>query len=647
MKRAVSTIIIILLFSSLALAQDSNLYLQNQLELQLDVKGEFELVPKNGASKTNRVTAELFLFPFDDIRQTVLKNSEKIINNRITYQWSDQRLGTQTFSYTAKIKTKNLRQKVTKSIPFPIKERDLTGYETYLQPTETIDSSHHQIIAKAAELAEGETDLFKVAFNLADWVERNVKYDLNSLTAQASQKASWVLENRQGVCDEMTSLFIAMARSLGIPARFVKGISHTNSALFSNPWQAHGWAEVYFPEIGWVSFDVTFGEFGYIDVTHIKLKDGLDPQEPDTKYEWVSNGVNLITRPLDLQVKVLREGELLQEEVELKQEILSKEVSFGSYNLIKGVLTNNADYYIATTLQLAVPNEISIVDRNRRTILLAPKSERETFWIINIPDDLSLGYIYNFPSIIYSEKNVSIRDEFSSQEGKASYSLSEIRELTVQDEEKVYSRLVQFSCNEPDPIKLGQKTTINCRVKNTGNTNLDIVNLCLAKECENINLLINQEIIKEIEVTGAVPGWNKILISAENEFIEKKSSIEFAVLDDPEINLEVDAPEILHLDSKEQIIINIGKKSFSSPKNLEVTIKGLGIKNIWEISDLNQPEKILISAESLRIASKNKLKLSAKWNDDYGESFSLVEEIIILGEGSQLRLLLNSILNFF
>ncbi|HLC52830.1 MAG TPA: hypothetical protein VJI98_06300, partial [Candidatus Nanoarchaeia archaeon] len=102
-----------------------------------------------------------------------------------------------------------------------------------------------------------------------------------------------------------------------------------------------------------------------------------------------------------------------------------------------------------------------------------------------------------------------------------------------------------------------------------------------------------------------------------------------------------------HLDSKEQIIINIGKKSFSSPKNLEVTIKGLGIKNIWEISDLNQPEKILISAESLRIASKNKLKLSAKWNDDYGESFSLVEEIIILGEGSQLRLLLNSILNFF
>ena len=101
MKRAISIIIIILLFSSLSLAQDSNLYLQNQLELQLDVKGEFELVPKNGASKTNRVTAELFLFPFDDIRQTVLKNSEKIINNRITYQWSDQRLGTQTFSYTA------------------------------------------------------------------------------------------------------------------------------------------------------------------------------------------------------------------------------------------------------------------------------------------------------------------------------------------------------------------------------------------------------------------------------------------------------------------------------------------------------------------------------------------------------------------
>ena len=84
-----------------------------------------------------------------------------------------------------------------------------------------------------------------------------------------------------------------MARSLGIPARFSSGISYSTSDLFPEPWQPHGWAEVYFPGVGWVSFDITFGEYGYIDVTHIKLRDGFDPTEPATKFEWLAEDVKL------------------------------------------------------------------------------------------------------------------------------------------------------------------------------------------------------------------------------------------------------------------------------------------------------------------------------------------------------------------
>ncbi len=123
---------------------------------------------------------------------------------------------------------------------FPI--TDVGENQQYLLATENIDSHNSEVIQIASELAEGEDDLFKVAFKLASWVEENVEYDLNTLTATASQKASWVLENRQGVCDEMTSLFIAMARSLGIPARFTSGISYTTSELFDENWQPHGWA---------------------------------------------------------------------------------------------------------------------------------------------------------------------------------------------------------------------------------------------------------------------------------------------------------------------------------------------------------------------------------------------------------------------
>ena len=91
----------------------------------------------------------------------------------------------------------------------------------YLEAGEVIDSENAGIGRQASKIAEGEDDLYGVVYNLATWVEENVDYDLSTLTAESSQKASWVLENRRGVCDEMTSLFIAMCRSLGIPAKFV------------------------------------------------------------------------------------------------------------------------------------------------------------------------------------------------------------------------------------------------------------------------------------------------------------------------------------------------------------------------------------------------------------------------------------------
>ena len=243
-------IVLLLLTVSLTFAQ-VELYLQDSLVLELKMNGELELVPKSHRATVKSVIAELFLIPQETKPQKVISNSVIPKQNSIEYSWVDGQTGIKTFGYNAEILTKNIRQKVRIKIPFPLTE--VSGNEEYLKATKTIDSDNPEIVAKATELAEGEDDLFKVVFKLASWVEESVNYDLNTLTAKASQKASWVLENKQGVCDEMTSLFIAMARSLGIPARFVKGISYSTSELFSNPWQPHGWGEVYFPTIGWVS----------------------------------------------------------------------------------------------------------------------------------------------------------------------------------------------------------------------------------------------------------------------------------------------------------------------------------------------------------------------------------------------------------
>ena len=383
-------IIILLLLIPLAVAEENNLYLYDSLELYLNINGEFDLIKESNSASLKEVSTKLLLYPQKNYRQEILNINTigEVEEDKIVFAWTDKKIEEKEFSYTATIKTNNERVKVKNKVSFPLKGID--KYKEYLLPTETIDSDNSKIIQQATGLVEGEDDAFKAVFKLASWVEENVEYDLTTLNAETSQKASWVLENKNGVCDEMTSLFIAMARSVGIPARFVSGISYSTSELFTENWQPHGWAEVYFPEIGWVDFDITFGEYGYIDVTHIKLRDGFDPVEPATEYEWLANDVSLETKQLDLAVNIKKQGNLEPEMVNLEQEILAKEVDFGSYNLVKGIVKNAADYYAATTLQLAAPKEIEVFGRNKRTILLAPKEVKETYCLRNLMQLLKL-----------------------------------------------------------------------------------------------------------------------------------------------------------------------------------------------------------------------------------------------------------------
>ena len=44
--------------------------------------------------------------------------------------------------------------------------------------------------------------MYSGVFNIAEFVRSNIKYDLNTITAKAVQKSSWVYFNKKGVCDE-------------------------------------------------------------------------------------------------------------------------------------------------------------------------------------------------------------------------------------------------------------------------------------------------------------------------------------------------------------------------------------------------------------------------------------------------------------
>ncbi len=645
-------LVLILLLLPFALAEE-NLYNYDSLTIDLGVEGSFELIPSGSNARVEEVTTELYLYPEESSRQQILDldSSGKEQNRALAFKWNNPAIGTYPFGYDAKIKTNNQRVKVRNKINFPINQQELAGFGEYLQPTATIDSNHPDIIAKATELVEGEDDLFKAAFKLANWVDTNVDYDLTTLTAETSQKASWVLENKEGVCDEMTSLFVAMARSVGIPARFVSGISYTTSDLFSEPWQPHGWAEAYFPGVGWVSFDITFGEYGYIDVTHVKLRDGFDPQEAATRYEWLAHNVELKTSKLDVTSSVAERGQIVSEELELAQEILAPETDIGSYNLVKGVLKNKADYYAATTLQLAVPPEVEILGKNKRTILLSPQEVKETLWVIKVSESLEENYIYTFPFLIWSEKNTTIKDSFMVQAGKPAYSKEEIEQLNVEVEEKSYSRKVSFNCDFPEEMHLGEKAEISCSIKNTGNSNLEKVQFCLESVCEQIDLPINQQHAGTITIEGKTVGGNKIIVTAENSVVQKTVSLQYTVLDEPKIGLSLEYPELVNYGEDFTLAMNLGKSSFASPQKVHLVVHSFAGENEWEIEELLQNQAIGLEINSGGMSRKNKFEIIVNWQDQEGKKYSDKEEIMILVNPSsftdRVKMWMNTVVNWF
>jgi transglutaminase-like putative cysteine protease len=65
-----------------------------------------------------------------------------------------------------------------------------------------------------------------------------------------------VLDLRAGVCQDFAHLFIAVARAMGVPARYVSGYIHTQQGS-GVATASHAWAEAWVPMRGWVGYDAT------------------------------------------------------------------------------------------------------------------------------------------------------------------------------------------------------------------------------------------------------------------------------------------------------------------------------------------------------------------------------------------------------
>lgn len=85
-------------------------------------------------------------------------------------------------------------------------------------------------------------------------ISREFAYDRSVTNVYSS--VDDVLALRAGVCQDFAHLFIAVARAMGVPTRYVSGYIHVPAEKTASS-ASHAWAEAWVPGRGWIGFDAT------------------------------------------------------------------------------------------------------------------------------------------------------------------------------------------------------------------------------------------------------------------------------------------------------------------------------------------------------------------------------------------------------
>ncbi len=602
--------------------------------VELDISGKIDLVPRGSRYSVDYVITNLSFVPQDGFQEEVLELKTEpradVKEGVAIYRWDEPNENELMFSLKSDIKSFNKVVRVRDKVSFPLTDLP-DDVIAYTKPSETIDSDNKEIIKKASEIIGGEDDLYVVVFKLGKWTKENIEYDLSTLTEGVSQKASWVLTNKEGVCDELTNLFIAMNRALGIPAKFISGIAYTNSELFEEGFGAHGWAEVYFPGYGWVPFDVTYGEFGFVDASHIKLKESLDANDASTRFQWLGKDIDVKTSPLDIKADVKKKKGDVSESVSINARSVKNNIGFGSYNLIEATVENLRDYYVATKLVLSKSPEIEVIGEDEKNVLLEPDGEKKVFWIVKVSYNLEQGYMYTFPFIVRSVRNVSADVRFDVIEEGKRFSLEGIESLVKDSEEdRSYSGNVELGCRaDKEWIYEYESAIVKCDVKNIGNVYLEELNVCLEEDCKKVSLGITQEGNVSFQFKPKEAGAQEIVIKANNEEVSKSVFFDITVYDKPIIEIsDIVYPEEVRYKELYAISFILKKKSKFPPYNVSIKIEPVGKEFELNQLDVSRRFNLTMYGSELKVG-ENRFRVSINYKDKKGNIYETSKEFRI------------------
>jgi transglutaminase-like putative cysteine protease len=158
------------------------------------------------------------------------------------------------------------------SIDYTIDPENIGSYEPlinvlglYLSPSPGIESDNPQIINKAMEVTQGETNPYEKAKKIFTFIKEHMTYDEEVINEERDKGALEALTTGRGVCEDYADLMVAMLRAVGVPSRTVVGwmgdVEDTQQVIADRSGillPGHVWVEYYLPGYGWVPADPTY-----------------------------------------------------------------------------------------------------------------------------------------------------------------------------------------------------------------------------------------------------------------------------------------------------------------------------------------------------------------------------------------------------
>ncbi|MCB0978401.1 MAG: hypothetical protein KDB02_13185 [Acidimicrobiales bacterium] len=158
------------------------------------------------------------------------------------------------------------RVPLTESLLRSVEGSPIPQVVTSVYAEEPVTTDRVRALADRIVAEAGADSIYDRVRALENWMDRNLEYSIDAPTSPKGTDVvdDFLFRSKIGWCEQIASSLVVMARAQGIPARLATGYVMDERDALTGTYvvrarNAHAWAEIWFPEVGWVPFDPTAG----------------------------------------------------------------------------------------------------------------------------------------------------------------------------------------------------------------------------------------------------------------------------------------------------------------------------------------------------------------------------------------------------